>query len=69
MIEDNDLQLAKDFIELSILMSPEKQFIPPDYDKENKAYALLYKAISELKRDGVVNVGLSTEGGIIITLS
>jgi len=69
LIEDNDLQLAKDFIELSILMSPKKQFIPPDYDKENKAYVLLHKAILELKRDGLINVGLSAEGGMIINLN
>ena len=65
----DDLELAKDFIELSILMSPEKEFIPPGYDKENKAYVILYKAISELKSDGIINVGLSAEGGMVITLS
>ena len=61
------LQLAKDFIELSILISPDGRFMLPDYDKENKYQMLLYKAISNLKKEGLINVKLSAEGGMVIT--
>ena len=65
----DELQLAKDFIELSIALSPSKSFIPPDYDKENNSYILLYRAISEMKKEGLINVAVSAEGGIIISLN
>lgn len=69
MNELKELQLAKDFVELSILINPQKHFVLPDYDKDNKHQMLLYKAISELKRGGKININLSPEGGMVITLN
>lgn len=63
------LQLAKDFIELSVLMSHDKKFSPPIYDKNSKVQKLLYKAIGELKTDGIININLSTDGEMVITLN
>lgn len=62
------LQLAKDFIELSILINPDKQFLLSDYNIDNKHQILLHEAISELKKDGKINIDSSQECGIIITL-
>lgn len=64
----SQLELAKEFIKLSILINSDKKFILPDYAKDNKYQVLLYKAISELKRDGIIDINQSSEGGIIITL-
>lgn len=65
----SNLQLAKDFIELSILMSPNRLFIPSIYNSDNKHQMILHQAISELKRDGIINVSLSIKGEIVITLN
>lgn len=62
------LQLAKDFIELSIFLNPNRQFLLPDYDKYNNSQKLLYKAIQELKNDGKISIKLSVKGEIFITL-
>lgn len=61
------LQLAKDFIELSLLISPDKNFSLPVNDKDD-IYQQLYKAVSELKKEGVINTVASTDNAIIITL-
>ncbi len=61
------LQLAKKFVELSILMSNDKKFLLPIYDKNNKHQTVLYKAISELKKEGIINVNSTQEGAMVIT--
>lgn len=68
MNQITELQLAEDFIELSILISPDKEFLMPDYDKDNKHQMLLYKAIYKLKNDGKINVSTSSKGGMVIRL-
>lgn len=62
------LQLAKDFIELSIILNPDRQFLLPAYTKGNNSHILLYKAIQELKKDGRIRINLSIKGEIFITL-
>lgn len=64
----SQLEFAKEFIKLSILINSERKFILPDYAKDNKYQTLLYKAISELKKDGIIDINQSSEGGMIITL-
>lgn len=68
MIIPTQLQLAKDFIELSIFLNPNRQFLFPVYDKDNNRQMLLYKAILALKKEGRISINLSVKGGIFITL-
>lgn len=62
------LQLAKDFIERSILTNAERQFIVPKYDKTNSSHNDLFKAIEELKNEGSIIITQSSENKTIITL-
>lgn len=64
-----ELQMAKDFIELSIFLNPNRQFLLPNYEKENTSLKMLYKAIHELKKAGYININLSVNGDIFITLN
>lgn len=64
-----ELQLAKDFIELSIFLNPNRQFLLPIYEKDNTSLNVLYKAIHALKKAGHININLSVNGDIFITLN
>jgi len=68
MLAPLELQLIKSFIELSILINPDKQFLLPDWDKNNIYQKFLFKGISELKRDGVIDINLSINGGLVVKL-
>lgn len=67
-MEDNiELELAKDFIELSIALHPEKKFVLPDYKVDSRHQKYLYKAISNMKKQGIIHVCRSAAGAMIIT--
>lgn len=54
MNDSKELQMAKDFVELSILISEEREFIVPKYDESNLYHTVLKKAIKELKENGLI---------------
>lgn len=62
----NELKLVKNFVEFSILINRAKKFQLPHYDKNNYHQKILYKAILELKREGVIDINLSPKGQMII---
>lgn len=68
MNELKELEIAKSVIKLSITLSSEKKLLLPSYDKNNDYQTILYKAISELKSEGVINLSVSVNGEMVITL-
>lgn len=62
----NELKLVKDFVEFSIQINRTKKFLLPQYDKNNDYQKVLYKAILELKREGVIDINLSSKGQMVI---
>lgn len=56
MTTKKELQMAKDFVLLSMLISDKKEFIFPDYYKSDLFKEVLEKAIEELQKENLIIV-------------
>ncbi len=54
MNKSEELQLTKDFIKWTVMTSAERQFIVPEYDKTNPKHDILFLAIEELRKEGLI---------------
>lgn len=54
MDKSEELQLTKDFITWTAMTNAERQFIVPEYDKTNPKHDLLFLAIEELQKEGLI---------------
>lgn len=56
MTTQNEIEMAKDFVQLSIHLSDKKEFIVPDYFKSDSEKEVLMTAIKELQNEGLIAV-------------
>lgn len=68
MTTQNEIEMAKDFVQLSIHLSDKKEFIVPDCFKSDLEKEVLMTAIEELQNENLITVKKLSGNKLVVTL-
>ena len=65
MLKHAELQLAKDFVEISLLLNFDNKFLFPKHFKSEEYQKLLYKVVFDMEKKGSVGIMMNENGQLV----